>query len=446
MASDAYGTVATDLMTVAMGSYSGYAAGYNIGNINGLPTYRFSISKSTPTYQPVVHVRCGADSWRKARDSRNITFPRIQNRWNHPWGVRHQIPLEFSENSTIWDDFRSTGPKFHWMKDTETNSNASLLALAIVPTMESNRTGGPEDHLDSMYVACSIDARWFGSELSLSSQNSSISSNVTENLRNVLLLKEEMSYTKYGISDKPIDIELDYADHYLNPKMPDNSSALINILNLAMKEVKNKDVTVFKTPVIGSGHRAKYLSSEKAISYLLSLVLADGISRSPSVAELGLPYVMDRIYRPLGHSATSLIDTYANKTKDERKFHYPIRVEVDRYVHGFILQGRPARFALTALLIYAAAVCVHVAYVAFVMIRKEYYGGDCWEYVGELVALAINSSPSEKLLGTSAGIETRKLWENVVRVRSMKDEKLELCFMGDDKEEGESVRPGKKYL
>jgi len=132
--------------------------------------------------------------------------------------------------------------------------------------------------------------------------------------------------------------------------------------------------------------------------------------------------------------------------KTEREKDYKVDMEIDRYVYGFILQGRTARFALAALCLYAAGVCIYMLYLAVIIVCGRYYGRDCWEYVGDLVALAMNSNPSAKLYDTSAGIEKGTVWKHVVKVRSVDRNNLELCFLEDNEEIGERVRMGKKYL
>jgi hypothetical protein len=81
--------------------------------------------------------------------------------------------------------------------------------------------------------------------------------------------------------------------------------------------------------------------------------------------------------------------------------------------------------AVVVLLIYALVAIVHVALIICALFRKQYYGGGCWEDVAELMALVLNSSPSDKLYGTNAGVERSETWRSVVKIRETGGKHLE---------------------
>jgi hypothetical protein len=91
-------------------------------------------------------------------------------------------------------------------------------------------------------------------------------------------------------------------------------------------------------------------------------------------------------------------------------------------------------------------VLVHMGIVITGLVTKKYYGGESWEGVAELMALAVDSAPSERLYGTSAGVDSSRTWGNVVKIREMGGCHLELCFGGKGREDGRTVEVGKKYL
>ena len=63
-----------------------------------------------------------------------------------------------------------------------------------------------------------------------------------------------------------------------------------------------------------------------------------------------------------------------------------------------------------------------------------------------MIALAVNSSPTERLKNTCAGISCFSTWKKHVVVRETKNDGAELVFEdSSDEELGITVQPGKAY-
>ena len=75
------------------------------------------------------------------------------------------------------------------------------------------------------------------------------------------------------------------------------------------------------------------------------------------------------------------------------------------------------------MLAYCILVLAHLIYSAISGVSST-----AWDSVAELVALAMNSSPTEALQNTCAGIVGRKAYETHVRVMKTSDKHLELVF------------------
>lgn len=75
------------------------------------------------------------------------------------------------------------------------------------------------------------------------------------------------------------------------------------------------------------------------------------------------------------------------------------------------------------MLTYCVLVFAHVIYSAISGVSSS-----AWDSVAELVALAMNSSPTESLQNTCAGIVGRKAYQTQVRVLKTSDKHLELVF------------------
>jgi hypothetical protein len=409
-----------------MGSFSFYS---RIGDILNLSKFRYRISKSTPTYQPVVSTKCEWGIWTNAIVLGHIEFPNNSNIWTSDDGSS-QAPFSIGEDSKFWTRPASNYTQFHWIKDTRENSTSSTLALVSATYDDpNNRRKNYSDKSLQEYVACSIDARWFASEIFLSPTTSTdVYSNVTNNLKDVLQLKDKIPLTKYGISQSPLDVDPEWIA-YLNPNLAADNNA-ISYAGTAMAKL------IYPT-------MAKEFPSAAEVSHIISRTDADGLSRSRSVSWLGRPYVSKNDF----YNRDFIYWFNKSSVPSQPADCYVIKMEIDRYAYGFALRGQFSQFALITFSIYIGVVCIHVGYLIYTRVIGRYRGGCCWEYPGELMALAMNSSPSDRLLGAGAGMlwyDAR--WEHLIRVRSMKDDKLELCFVKDDKEQGQMLEVGKKYL
>lgn len=99
--------------------------------------------------------------------------------------------------------------------------------------------------------------------------------------------------------------------------------------------------------------------------------------------------------------------------------------EVKNSLHGWFYSagGTTTRLAITVMLIYCALVFGHIFYSAISGISST-----AWDSAAELVALAMNSSPTEILQNTCAGIIGRKALKTPVRVLATNKGHLELVF------------------
>lgn len=79
--------------------------------------------------------------------------------------------------------------------------------------------------------------------------------------------------------------------------------------------------------------------------------------------------------------------------------------------------------AIAVMLAYCFLVLAHIIYLAISGVSST-----AWDLVAELVALAMNSSPTEALQNTCAGIVGKKAYETEVRVLKTSEKHLELVF------------------
>jgi len=441
---EAYATVATELTSMSLGTFYNYARRNNLGRIQDVSYPRLRFAPDTPIYQPVVYVNCMLNIWAGEWDRDNISFPGVHSAWR---GSYSDGETYVDADSDIFNGLPDPEPRFDWFKGSRQNASASLNALAIVPIVTSNKTTN-KDQPSSAIIACSIDARWAASEVSYQPMNSStVSSNVSETLRDTL---RDYDRHRYGVSDKPIDLGLDWAT-YLNGNQTGSSgnrSAIALFLYSAITQLddNNANSTTFFVPNVTTGGLAG--AAEEATAMLLSVVIADGIGRTVSNPSHTYPFLAEEAKD--GMMNVTLLQIYLLPDADKRfpadTSSYTVPVYLDQYGYGYGFRNGASWFALASLLLYALIVCVHGTLVLKAFFKRQYYGGGCWEDVTDLVALAVNSAPTDRLYGTSAGVKMWSTWQNTVKIREVSDRHLELCFVDRQVDIGESVQVGKKYL
>lgn len=97
--------------------------------------------------------------------------------------------------------------------------------------------------------------------------------------------------------------------------------------------------------------------------------------------------------------------------------------QVRRFGYGWGLDGITIKLAAAVLLFHVLLVLIHVPTVII-----SGWTSTCWSNVGEVLALAVNSQPSDHLQNTSAGVEKSTTWQELVRIREVGDTGLQLVF------------------
>lgn len=445
----AYATITSLISADTLSSFENHARYFGGSSLRGLEEVRISISQETTTYQPAVHVSCSSDTWGGNGDRRDVSFPNIQNAWSRSKG-HGNTPFTLSGNSDIFQDLPVLQPRFRWVKDTRVNSSSSLLALAMLPSIGGNASVAK--YQASTYVACTIDARWFASAVSLRTRDlNKASSNVTDRLIRELKSGQVKEMAFYGASERPLDIQLEWAKYlsewsYGNETTMGVQSGSPTVAMLFEMMTEEEGLFEFFPP----GQTNKTISSavdwsrrtNEGVASLLSVIVADGISRMNADPEAMIIQVNEDTVAPLAGSLHT--EVYVPGIAAEAA-NYTVKLEFDRYAYAFSMQGKTGRFAIVALLMYATIVFAYLTYICFSFYSRTYCGGDCWEVVGELVALAMNSSPTSKLFGTGAGVKTKAVWRHPVKVRAMDGDRLELCFLERNEVIGAILGKEKKY-
>lgn len=99
--------------------------------------------------------------------------------------------------------------------------------------------------------------------------------------------------------------------------------------------------------------------------------------------------------------------------------------EIEYWFYGWLYSssGTTTQLAITVMLAYCVLVFGHIIYSAVSGVSST-----AWDSSAELVALAMNSSPTETLQNTCAGIVGRQALKTPVRVLATDPGHLELVF------------------
>lgn len=191
---------------------------------------------------------------------------------------------------------------------------------------------------------------------------------------------------------------------------------------------------------------------EDTVSYLLGLNVAEGIARVHS-ATTGWHFPLRKLRAPpiRGENATCALKMcHSNHLacgqhleEDAAASNYTqVTFTTTRYGYGWGLRGTSVILANVALLLHAALCLGHA--MSSIWRRRTFFLASS---IGEIIALAMNSSPAEKLRNTCAGVIFLNTWKKNVVVREVTDNHLELLFEDDSDDErlGKTPRPGKYY-
>ena len=379
----------------------------------GRPIIHEALFKPGSLYKPLISTHCRSY---KVSDQ-NKSFPHellyssgVENRAGALW----HVPDMMWNTST--DVLRPT--KFSWMNSPADTNSPSIAAVSVVTLPSAKGRPHPPDVSDEplrRVVPCTVEAWWIPTDIWIDPKTDS---SIHDNMADIVYkgLGPKSSGPEGGLK---IKIDQSWAE----------------ALNVKPKGV---NATVFEdliTPRLTPFGAIPYV--EDTISYLLGLHVAEGIARVHSDATpWHLPGPILRAPANVGgKNATCAVRACQRNrmqcgTDIEGKpaaLNYTrVTFNVVRYGYGWGLQGPGIKLATAALLLHA------VLCVAFAV--KTVYSGRSFSFartVGEMVALAMNSAPTDKLRGTCAGIQSLGVWEKTVNLLETDEDHLELVFDND---------------
>ncbi|MCJ1273831.1 hypothetical protein MMC21_001624 [Puttea exsequens] len=389
------------------------------------PAIHESLFDQSPFFKPFVSVHCR--SYRVTEQQ--MEFPHDQYAHSSldasgkdPW----KVPDAAWNTSTNV----ANGTKFSWFDILVEPDSPSIAAVSVVTLPVSDRPHIPDmNQSHRRVVPCTVDAWWVPVRIWIDPKNdNSIHDDLGDIVTSDFATKQDNLLGAHKIV-----IDQSWADA-LNVKPIGSNETVIEAL-----------MTPRLTPL---GPRPNV---EDTISYLLGLHIVEGIARVHS-ATRGWHFPLRKFRAPpiVGPNATcallmchpSRLSCGPGLEEAAKEDLTRITFSTIRYGYGWGLKGAAVKLANVALLLHAA-LCLS-------------YAGSClWRgrtfsiasSIGEMIALAMNSAPTEKLKNTCVGIMSLATWKKVVVVRETRNDHLELVFEdgSDDDEIGKVPQAGKKY-
>ena len=232
---------------------------------------------------------------------------------------------------------------------------------------------------------------------------------------------------------RPITVTEEWAK-YLNPVLTDSNTTVFNqLMNSQMTQSDTSVSAKIMMAALLANGLARIGSTSQLQGTVKTVVLPDGSLGKPVDVTL-----LIRMCETDGYSGLDGDRWFGGKGDvfDVDPAQDWVKLHVSSTFEGFSYNTRGAtpKIAICFLLTYCVVALAHVLYAGITGLSST-----CWDSIGEVTALAVNSPPTILLRNTCAGITELHIFKLPVRVMAMRDheqsdgEHLELVF-GDDGE------------
>ena len=392
-------------------------------------------------YQPYTAANCVHDTFYGRGDTDPVAFPlppgslpqmlNTSNYNNTILSTQDDGTIPFNHafiypgitRSQILDTSGLPGDyRLRWVELPQDPFNGTAIgAVVLLPRASENST--------QEVLMCNLGAGWGASKLNMSTYgggsqtvNSEVLLNTeglggNDNTSYFAPIAEEISQTQSLVFALPlfpqnlVTVTEDWAQ-YLNPSISDSNATVFQRLMASHFIVT--DIT-------------------QTAKVVLAGLLANGLARIGSESQLQGTIKtavqpdgsegLDGNYWFSGKGDAFIVDPVESKDW--------IKLRVQSNFEGFAYNTRGAttKVAIGFLLAYCVLALAHILYASITGISST-----CWDSIGEVTALAVNSTPSSLLRNTCAGITELNIFKLPVRVLAFRDnensdgEHLELVF------------------
>ncbi|KAF4461323.1 short-chain dehydrogenase [Fusarium albosuccineum] len=384
-------------------------------------------------FAPLVQVQCSRFSRRDADDGQVVPVFSSSGMRNFS-GLLDYKRLDYYQDRSEWDLDKS-----YWKKPTDTRTTTfewldlaslfpkgrpSLGAVATVPvaiseTLKNKTTIG---YQDSYIIPCMIDARWAGVSMTFDPGLDTSLGLVPSNLTDLSKLEPFWDPKSHksrlgGLTSRNIPISPEWAE-LLNLNVTagevENKTAIQELLEIFVYDgislTNNESITFFKSPWDNktgpsfddpsynlSNFDYEMNDIARTVATILSLVVADGMSRVSYLSNLGVvlkdhkngTVLWKDLYYQTGQARTEPGNELSSALDDL----VPIVWEVSRYGWGYGLKGAAVYFGITMLLVHVLLVIAYAIYIVWFRTRRPRVGwaSTAWDTLQELLAFSLIS-------------------------------------------------------
>lgn len=412
-------------------------------------------------YQPYTNVICDHDAIRGPMDTDPVAFPAYSGPSVQMIKAiianNSDIPEEhlIFPNLTKSDIWNTTGPagdyRLRWV-ELPFNDTA-IGAIVLVPRSPENLT--------QELLMCSVGAGWGLSTMNVSTivgdatpvlgqVNAQALSNIFgtgggggnangtppyPGSEQTQQLTEDRLIEFYPpvFPERPIKVTEDWA-RFLNPSIEFLNTTIFN--------------SIMEVNITSEADYYRLIQAELALAQMM----ANGLSRIGSTSQLqGIVKQVVESDKSVGLDGNYWFAGKGNNvfqvnpvdSKDWVKFRVSTTIEG----YSYNTQGTTTRLAIGVLLAYCLVAIAHIIYAGISGISST-----CWDSIGEVTALAMNSTHTAALRNTCAGITKLNIFKLPIRVLAFRDtegdgEHLELVFGKPDEKtlENQTIKANRVY-
>ena len=398
-------------------------------------------SITTGYYQPYTSVVCEHDVIRGSTDTDPVAFPAYSAVGAEENSTRLEGRLVF-QNLTKLDIFNTIGTLAEYrLRWVELPFNGTAIGAIIM------KPRSPQNATQELFM-CSIGAGW-GLSLMNSSTSEGSAAPVLSQVDTKSLISDLRNFGSGGPSSPAELLAMMHQEFFYPPIFPQRpvivTEEWANYLNPSIIYL---NTTVFDT-LMGLDTTLHPIGQAEII---LSEMIANGLSRIGSTSQL--QGTVKQVTEPdqsagldgdywFAGKGNNVFQVDPAESKDWVKFRVSSTVEGYSYnTHGTI-----TKFAIGLLLAYCFVAVAHILYTGISGISST-----CWDSIGEVTALAMNSTPTVLLRNTCAGITELNIFKLPVRVLAFADaegdgEHLELVFGNLDEKmlESKTIKANRVY-
>lgn len=381
-------------------------------------------------YQPYTLVSCGSDLIQGESDLRPVAFPIPPGSSPQMLSTSNvtesllQMPAIIYSGLTRTQILETPGPtenyRIRWVELPQDLFNGTTIGAVAIP---------PSHNSTQKIIVCNLSAGWGSSMLNMSS---------TPSVSKTDLVASRI-YDPSGALTNDNNYMKRTVDSIISFELPQFPQRVIKV-DQSWAQYLSPDDPGSNMTVFSALMASKMLKVEDSVSVriILAGLLANGLSRLSHTSQLQgklrtIPDPESNFSIPDGpYWFGGKGDVFSVSPEHSKEW---IKLRVDSTVEGFAysIRGTAPKLAVATLICYCVFAVTHFIYTA-----SSGTSFTCWNSIAEIAALAMNSTPTEKLRNTCAGISQTHIFKLPVRILassglSDSGEHLELVFGDVDK-------------